>query len=417
MGLGAGYSEDGDSTRPCSGLRTAKLSAKDGTAVLDAPARSRALNPEADGTRWQPGVPSLRRDLSEDFRGPRRRASDFEADGDEAVAARRARSVRLKLRARVPRSIAGRVIAGACMLAGFGVIGFGLWEAQSSLLHDARLTIPSSRSIEISGNNHLTRAQLLSVFGEDVDRNVLTVPLAGRKTELERLPWVEHATVMRLLPNRVRVSIVERTPVAFVRQGSEIGLVDKHGVLLDLSPDSAADHAYSFPVVTGIAATDPASTRAARMKLYLAFTNDLDAGPDKISKRLSEVDLTDPEDVKALIPDNGTDVLVHFGQEDFLTRYQRYEQNLPDWKTKYPKLASVDMRYEREVVLEMAPGTSVPVSGDAAVSAVAPVAEKKAVVVKRPVAKVPAKAKAKPVGHAAGHLEKSFAVRSKAGQR
>jgi len=380
--------------------------------VLDAPARGRALNPEAGVARWQPSVPSLRRDLSEDFRGPRRRASDFETDGDGAAAARRARSGRLKLRGRVPGSIAGRVIAGACVLAGFGVIGFGLWEAQSSLLHDARLTIPSSRSIEISGNNHLTRAQLLSVFGEDVDRNVLTVPLTARRAELEALPWVEHATVMRLLPNRVRVSIVERTPVAFVRQGGEIGLVDAHGVLLDLSPDSAADHAYSFPVVTGIAASDPVGTRAARMKIYLAFTRDLDEGPDKISKRLSEVDLTDPEDVKALIPDNGTDVLVHFGQEDFLTRYQRYEQNLPDWKTKYPKLASVDMRYEREVVLEMAPGASVPVSGDAGASAVAaPAAEKKAAVVKKPVVK------AKPVAHAAGHLEKSFAVRSKAGPR
>jgi len=333
---------------------------------------------------------------------------------------RKATGWRLRMRGRVPSSVVGRVFAGAFVLAGLGVIAFGLHEAQSAMLHDARLVIPSSRAIEISGNNHLTRAQLLSVFGGDVDRNLLTVPLSGRRAELEALPWVEHATVMRLLPNKVRVSIVERTPVAFVRQGGELGLVDAHGVLLDLSPDAASDRSYSFPVVTGIAATDAAGTRAARMRLYLQFTADLDAGPDKISKKLSEVDLTDPEDIKALIPDNGMDVLVHFGSEDFLQRYQRYVQNLPDWKTKYPKLASVDMRYEREVVLEMAPGVTVPVpGGDANAAApgtkVAPVVVvKKAAVVKKPGAKPKAVVKKaaakKPV---AGHLQKSFEVRSK----
>ncbi len=81
--------------------------------------------------------------------------------------------------------------------------------------------IPSSSSIEFEGNTHVTRAQLLGIFGGDVERNIFTVSLEQRRAELERLPWVAHATVMRLLPNRMRVSIVERTPVAFVRQGSQ----------------------------------------------------------------------------------------------------------------------------------------------------------------------------------------------------
>ncbi len=79
--------------------------------------------------------------------------------------------------------------------------------------------MPDSAAIQIAGNSHMSRAQLLSVFGEDVERNVFRIPLAQRRAELESLPWVAHATVMRLLPNRVRVAIVERTPVAFVREG------------------------------------------------------------------------------------------------------------------------------------------------------------------------------------------------------
>ena len=66
-----------------------------------------------------------------------------------------------------------------------------------------------------------------------------------------------------------------------------------------------------------------------------------------------------------MVSSGGSDILVHFGDEDFLHRYQEFEQHLPEWKAQYPKLAAADMRYERQVVLEMQPGTGVPVKSDA----------------------------------------------------
>jgi len=175
---------------------------------------------------------------------------------------------------------------------------------------------------------------------------------------------------MRLLPNKMRVSIVERTPVAFVRQGSHIGLVDANGVLLDMPMDARTSEHYSFPVVTGISAADALSTRAARMKIFERFTSDLDSSGEKISQELSEVDLSNPEDVKALIPDHSAEILVHFGDDDFLDRYRRFKEHLAEWRTIYPKLSSVDMRYERQVVLQMPPGAGVPVTSSSKASAV-----------------------------------------------
>ena len=102
---------------------------------------------------------------------------------------------------------------------------------------------------------------------------------------------------MRLLPNQLRVQIVERTPVGFSRQGTQIGLVDASGVLLDMGAESH----YSFPVLTGIQAADPLSTRAARMNVYLRFTKELDGGGDQFTKTVSEVDVSDPDDLKAMI--------------------------------------------------------------------------------------------------------------------
>ena len=297
----------------------------------------------------------LRRDLSEDF------ADDPHWDDDAPVGRRKAAGLRVRFRG-MPATKWGRIAAGCGLVVLLGLCAGLFVMARSFLLHDERFVIPSSSSIEFQGNAHVTRAQLLSIFGEDVERNIFTVSLAQRRAELEALPWVAHATVMRLLPNRMRVSIVERTPVAFVRQGNHIGLVDANGVLLDMPLEAKPDGKYSFPVVMGISSNDPLSTRAARMKIYERFTSELDGAGEKISQSLSEVDLTNPEDVKASIPDKSTEILVHFGDADFLDRYKRFEEHLPEWRTVYPKLSSVDMRYERQVVLEMQPGAGVPVA-------------------------------------------------------
>jgi cell division protein FtsQ len=298
----------------------------------------------------------------------------------DAEFARRARKPGIRVSFRggvVPKTRWGKIAAGCGMLAMAAASIAGLLWVRSLVLHDAHFVVPDSESIQIAGNSHLTRAQLLSVFGEDVDRNIFTIPLTARRAELESLPWVEHATVMRLLPNRVRVAIVERTPVAFVRQGARIGLVDAHGMLFELpGPDMEEASSgrgvtgvrYSFPVLMGISAEDPLSVRAARMKIYLGFIAALDASGEGISHKLSEVDLSNPEDVRAIIPDRGTDILVHFGEEKFLERYHQYQAHLAEWRTQYPKLASVDMRYERQVVLEMQPGSAVPATSANAAS-------------------------------------------------
>lgn len=280
----------------------------------------------------------------------------------------------------IPKTVWGKIAAGGALLLIAGAVVGGTMWARSFLLSDGHFTLPDSASIQIAGNSHLTRAQLLSVFGGDVDRNIFRIPLEQRRAELERLPWVAHATVMRLLPNRIRVGIVERTPVAFVRNGTQIGLVDANGVLFDLpepQPEGAghtlpAPH-YSFPVLTGISPADPLSTRAARMKLYMDFLAALDAGGEGISKKVSEVDLSNPDDVRALVPDansQNANVLIHFGEDRFLERYHHYQEHLAEWRTQCPKLASVDMRYDQQVVLDpCAPAAD---TGIAATTASAP---------------------------------------------
>ncbi len=243
---------------------------------------------------------------------------------------------------------------------------------RSFLDHDSRFRIDSAASIQTMGNSQLSRYDLLSVFGSDIGRNLFFVPLGERRAELERFPWVERATVMRLMPNQLRVAVTERTPIAFVEVRGRIELADAAGVILDMTPQEMAAKHYSFPVVTGINPADPLSMRGARMQIYQRFVSDLDSGGQHISARLSEVNLSDPEDVRATVPANGSDIELQFGQQDFLARWNNYAAHIAQWRQQYPKLAAVDLRYDHEVVLKMAQDVAASANAGAGVSSAAP---------------------------------------------
>jgi cell division protein FtsQ len=215
--------------------------------------------------------------------------------------------------------------------------------------HSWRFRIDSSDQIEVSGAQHVSHAQIMEVMGGDIGRNIFFIPLAQRKQQLEQIPWVESASVMRFVPNRLRIEIHERTPIAFARIGSHISLIDTGGNLMELAP--GPKHKYSFPVITGMNANEPLSTRAARMKNYNELVRQLDASGAHYSEDLSEADLTDPEDVKVMTAGPNGDVLVHLGSGNYLQRYRVYVTHVQAWRQQFDKLDSVDLRYDGQIIV------------------------------------------------------------------
>jgi cell division protein FtsQ len=266
-----------------------------------------------------------------------------------------------------PASTVGRVFLSAGALLVLGAFTTAILFVRHSLERDARFRIAGTGDIQATGLTEVSRSEMMPVFGEDIGRNIFFVPIDQRRRALEQIPWIERATVMRVLPDQIRVAVLERQPVAFTRHGEQIGLVDANGVLLSMAPATMAKHHYSFPVLTGIDAGDPADSRKARMDVYLRMMAELDAGGKHNSEQISEIDLTDPEDARVLMPEQGADILAHFGEDHFLERYERYQAHIADWRQQYPHLAAVDLRYDNQVVLEMASGkeTAETANGDA----------------------------------------------------
>ncbi|HKW75807.1 MAG TPA: FtsQ-type POTRA domain-containing protein [Terriglobales bacterium] len=239
------------------------------------------------------------------------------------------------------------VIAAAC-----AVMGGAALSAYGYGTHSWRFRIDSSDNIEIRGVHNASRAHVMEVAGADIGRNIFFVPLEDRRRQLEQIPWVESAAVMRLLPNHLAVEIKERAPVAFVQIGSKISLIDARGVVMGMPADRKVK--YSFPVIRGISETEPLSSRAAAMKIYNRLAQELDSGGEdgaRYTRQLSEVDLSDPEDVKVMADEGGGTLLVHLGSQDFLARYKLYLAHVAEWRKQYQNLQSLDLRYEGQVVV------------------------------------------------------------------
>jgi cell division protein FtsQ len=270
-----------------------------------------------------------------------------------------------------PRWVA--VLKGAVALGVLALVVLAGFTVKSFLLHNRRFILQSTLGIHVNGNRVVTRSQATSFFEPDVSQSIFHLPLAHRKAQLQSIQWVRYATIMRLWPNQIRINVVERTPVAFTLDGNTVRLVDDQGMLLNL-PDAASQH-YSFPVLTGITATDPLPIRAARIAIYLEFIRALDAQDGHISATLSQVDVSDPEDVRAMFAGSPHQPLVHFGDSDYLARYQAYQGHLTEWLQQYPGLRTVDMRYGKQVVLDtgsVANGSSAPLDDSSPATAVPP---------------------------------------------
>src|SRR5271154_176220 len=281
-------------------------------------------------------------------------------------------------RSSLPKKTANGLLWAAMAAAVCCVAGLGAAELYHYGEHSWRFRVESSDNIEVSGMQNVTKAQIMEVLGADIGRNIFFIPLAQQKAQLEQIPWVESASVMRFVPNRLTVEIHERTPVAFARVGPRMSLIDAGGTLMELTPK----HRYSFPVILGMNPGEPLSTRAPRMKAYAEMVRDLDSGGARYSQDLSEVDLTDLEDVKVRVNDPAGDVLVHLGSSDYLRRYKIYVSHAQGWRRQFQKLESVDLRYDNQIIVnpemqrsaKAAPGLSPAAAKAAAAAGVKPAA-------------------------------------------
>ncbi|HYL85950.1 MAG TPA: FtsQ-type POTRA domain-containing protein [Candidatus Angelobacter sp.] len=219
------------------------------------------------------------------------------------------------------------------------------------LLYSPSMLLLKPEQIELSGNQVVSREAVLQEFAQDRSRSVLRIPLDERRLHLQRIAWVESATVQRVLPNRIRVELAERVPVAFARNGNELSLIDAHGVILD-RPEGQE---FQFPVVTGVSADVPDEQREKRMQLYEEFIRNIELVRGGSSQNVSEADLSNPKDLRVVMTGlaRATDtqaVAIHFGSNDFSRKYKTLLDNFSQWRAENGCFRSIDLQYKYPVI-------------------------------------------------------------------
>lgn len=245
----------------------------------------------------------------------------------------------------------------AWTLGGVAVATVAALSAQY-LLHAPQLLLVKPDQIEVTGNHFVTREEVLKLFVKDRNRSVLRIPLDARRVQVQEIAWVESASVQRILPNRLRVLITERTPVAFCRDGNQLMLIDAHGVLLE-RPEVED---FQFPIVTGLSENMARDEREKRMQTYQEFMRDVDLVRPGSSDRVSELDLSNPRDLRVVLTglgagENAGAITVHFGQSDFTNKYRLLVDNFAQWQANAGgPVHALDLQYSRQVVVN--PDTS-----------------------------------------------------------
>lgn len=225
------------------------------------------------------------------------------------------------------------------------------------LLYSPTVLLLKPEQIEVNGNHVVSREAVLQQFVHDRNLSVLRISLDSRRSQLEQLPWVESASVQRILPNRIRVELTERTPIAFARNGNELALIDAHGVILD----RPRDEDLHFPIVSGVSEDLAREQREKRMQLYQEFMKDIELVRGGSSQNVSEVDLSNPKDLRVVMSglasaSDSQAVTIHFGANDFSGKFKMLVDNFSQWQANAGRVQSIDLQYARQVVVN--PDTS-----------------------------------------------------------
>jgi len=242
--------------------------------------------------------------------------------------------------------IALRVMALTLVLA---MSLYGFHRLEQFLIRDSRFAMggpdgsAEASTLDIQGAEHASRRAIETVFAEDMGRSVYLLPLADRRATLQTVDWVKDASVARFWPNRVVVRVTERRPVAFLTLGpSRFGLIDGDGVILPQSPGR-----FHLPVLTGVHPRDPLPERRARVQRMLRLLHDLGGMADKVS----EIDVSDGDNLKVIQPYEGRMVTLLLGDQDLGARYQNFVSHYGEIKQKLPGATTLDLRLEDRITV------------------------------------------------------------------
>lgn len=181
---------------------------------------------------------------------------------------------------------------------------------------------------------HISHKELEAVLSPYLNASYFSLAVTRLQNALNSLDWVESASVERVWPDSVKITLVEKKPVAL--WGDQL-LTDEG----QLFKQGAANLGYNVPKLQG-----PESQYLEVLQVY-----------KKLGKILSEYGLyaesLQLRDNHAWILTLVNGVQIHLGKKSLETRLLRFCKAYPAvFAEKVDQLASVDLRYPRGMAVQ-----------------------------------------------------------------
>jgi hypothetical protein len=175
------------------------------------------------------------------------------------------------------------------------------------------------KAVDVAGATRASREEIRAAVLRLSNAGVWQADLEVIAKELKELPWVRDAVVTRVLPSGLRVRVTEREPRIIARTGGgRLVWVDDDAVQLGTATPGDEDF-----FVRGLEEGGGEQARRdnrARVEAALALKGDWDKSG--LSKRVSEIDVSDLEDVRVHLAGDDAGVQVVLGGQDYVKRFR-----------------------------------------------------------------------------------------------
>jgi cell division protein FtsQ len=218
-------------------------------------------------------------------------------------------------------------------------------SAASVARHFATSDELAVRNIAVEGTSNTTPDAVRDVLKGYLGKNVAEVSLEEVARTAANNPWVKAATVKRVLPGTLRVTVVERTPGALALIRGLVYVVDDGGTVMGPAGPGLA---FDLPLLTGLDGYQD-KERAAALSRGVAFLLQLHEGFPDWTRGISELDLSRLDRVAVTLMDGGPQILLD---------PERIDRNLGAYLALQPMIARkvggtsrVDLRWSQRISL------------------------------------------------------------------
>lgn len=172
------------------------------------------------------------------------------------------------------------------------------------------------KAIEINGVRRASKEEIERIVRNQTEKSgVWNADLAEIKNNVEKLTLVKSAIVSRVLPDAVRVNVIERAPKAVVRIDGGDFWADEDAVILGIVEKTNEKPPFYMQGWNRDISEKARKENQERVKTYLKM---LDEWKEfELAKRVTAVDLSDLSEPQAIVMDSGEQKKIILSKDNF----------------------------------------------------------------------------------------------------